>query len=142
MPQAAKGDKVRVHYTGRLDDETVFDSSLDREPLEFTLGAGQVIPGFEDAVIGMEPGDSQTTRIPPERAYGTRAEELEIHVESGALPDGLEVSYGDQLRMRTRDGREVPVTVVDVRDDGIVVDANHPLSGKALTFEIELLEIV
>jgi peptidylprolyl isomerase len=142
MPQAANGDKVKVHYTGRLDDDTVFDSSRERGPLEFELGSGQVIRGFEEAVIGMEPGEQISARIEPAKAYGPRVEELKIRIDSDALPDDLDPSPGDHLRMRTQDGNVVPVTVAEVSDEGVIVDANHPLAGQALTFDIELVEIV
>ncbi len=141
MSEAVIGDTVKVHYTGSLDDETVFDSSRGREPLEFTIGSGQVIPGFEEAVIGLAPGASTRTRLEAAQAYGPRRQELHIAVPRGQFPDDFEVSEGDQLQMRTRDGQTVPVQVMDVGDDSVTVDANHPLAGKALTFEIELLEI-
>ena len=141
MAAAVIGDTVRVHYTGSLDDESVFDSSRGREPLEFTIGTGQVIPGFEEAVIGLEPGGSARTRIEADQAYGPRREELRISVARDQFPDGLEVSEGDHLQMHTQDGQEIPVQVVEIGERDVVVDANHPLAGKALTFEIELIGI-
>ncbi len=142
MSKAVIGDTVKVHYTGRLDDESVFDSSREREPLQFTIGAGQVIPGFEEAVVGLEPGESATTRIEPENAYGALLDELKITVPRDNLPDDFSVSEGDHLQMRTQDGQVVRVRVLGVAEDAIVVDANHPLAGKPLSFEIELVEIV
>ncbi len=141
MAAAVIGDTVKVHYTGSLDDESVFDSSRDREPLEFTIGTGQVIPGFEEAVIGLEPGASVRTRIPAEQAYGPRDEKLRVSVDRSQLPGGLEVQLGDQLQMQTQDGQTIPVEVVELADGNVVVDANHSLAGKALTFEIELVEV-
>jgi len=141
MAAAVIGDTVRVHYTGSLDDESVFDSSRGREPLEFTIGTGQVIPGFEEAVIGLEPGGSARTRIEAEQAYGPRREELRIPIARDQFPDGMTVSQGDHLHMQTQDGQEIPVQVVEVGDENVVVDANHPLAGQALTFEIELVDI-
>jgi peptidylprolyl isomerase len=142
MSKAVIGDTVKVHYTGRLDDESVFDSSREREPLQFTIGAGQVIPGFEEAVVGLAPGESAKTRIEPENAYGPRLDELRITVPRDNLPDEFSVSEGDHLQMRTQDGQAVRVQVLDVAEEAIVVDANHPLAGKPLSFEIELVEIV
>ncbi|MEJ2481876.1 MAG: peptidylprolyl isomerase [Gemmatimonadota bacterium] len=141
MSAAVIGDTVAVHYTGSLDDESVFDSSRGRDPLEFTIGTGQVIPGFEEAVIGLEPGASARTRIEPEQAYGPRREDLRIPIARDQFPDGMEVSEGDHLQMQTQDGQSIPVHVVQVGDESVTVDANHPLAGQALTFEIELLEI-
>ena len=141
MAAAVIGDTVKVHYTGSLDDDSIFDSSRERDPLQFTIGTGQVIPGFEEAVIGLEPGATARTHIPAEQAYGPRVEELRISVERSQFPAGLEVQLGDQLQMQTQDGQTVPVEVVELADESVVVDANHPLAGKALTFEIELVEV-
>jgi len=141
MAAAVIGDTVKVHYTGSLDDDSIFDSSRDREPLQFTIGTGQVIPGFEEAVIGLEPGTTARTRITAEQAYGPRVEQLRISVERSQFPAGLEVQLGDQLQMQTQDGQTIPVEVVELADGSVVVDANHPLAGKALTFEIELVEV-
>lgn len=141
MAAAVIGDTVKVHYTGSLDDDSIFDSSRDREPLQFTIGTGQVISGFEEAVIGLEPGASARTRIPAEQAYGPRVAELRISVDRSQFPDGLEVQLGDQLQMQTQDGQTIPVEVVELADASVVVDANHPLAGQALTFEIELVEV-
>ena len=134
MAAAVIGDTVKVHYTGSLDDDSIFDSSRDREPLQFTIGTGQVIPGFEEAVIGLEPGATSRTRISAEQAYGPRVDELRISVDRSQFPAGLEVQLGDQLQT-------IPVEVVELADANIVVDANHPLAGQALTFEIELVEV-
>jgi len=139
---AKDGDTVKVHYTGTLDDGTTFDSSLEREPLEFTLGAGQVIPGFEEAVIGMQVGQSKTVTIPSEEAYGPYTEERVMVVERDQLPEDLEPEVGQRLQTQGADGRIIVVVVTEVTETTITVDANHPLAGKDLTFEIELVEIV
>jgi peptidylprolyl isomerase len=141
MAQANSGTTVRVHYTGKLDDGQVFDSSRQREPLEFTLGGGQVIPGFDQAVAGMEPGEAKTVTIPADEAYGGRSEELFLRVERDRLPPDLEPEVGQQLQMN-QGGQVAIVTVAEVADDAVTLDANHPLAGKDLTFELELVEIV
>lgn len=136
MSAVASGSKVSIHYTGRLDDGTVFDSSRDRDPLEFEVGSGQVIPGFDDAVAGMEAGDEKTVTIPSIDAYGPRKQELVLDVPLEQLPDELDPETGQQLQMQTPDGQSFQVTVVDVNDEQLKVDANHPLAGKDLTFDI------
>lgn len=141
MANAKNGDTVRIHYTGRLTDGTVFDSSQDREPLEFTLGEGQVISGFEEAVRGMEEGETKTAEIPSDDAYGPRRDDLELQMPRDRLPEDLDPTVGDRLQMRTQDGQTVEVLVTDVDDAGIRVDANHPLAGRDLEFEIELVDI-
>jgi len=138
---AKDGDTVKVHYTGTLGDGTTFDTSVEREPLEFTLGAGQVIPGFEEAVIGMQVGQSKTVTIPSEEAYGPHSDELIMVVERDQLPEGLDPEVGQQLQTQGADGRTTIVVVTEVSETTITVDANHPLAGKDLTFEIELVEI-
>ncbi len=142
MTQAKSGDTVRIHYTGTLDDGTQFDSSAGREPLEFALGGGQVIPGFDSAVDGMNVGENKTVTIPPEQAYGQRHEQLVQQVSRDALPDDMEPAVGMQLQSQSPDGHVMNLVVTEVADDSITVDANHPLSGQALTFDIELVEIV
>jgi peptidylprolyl isomerase len=136
------GDTVKVHYTGKLNDGSVFDSSEDREPLEFTLGEGQLIPGFEDAVTGMEEGDSTTVNIPSDDAYGERRDDLELEVAKDELPDNVDPEEGMQLQMQQQESEQaIPVEITDVEDEKVKLDANHPLAGKDLTFDIELLEI-
>lgn len=142
MTQAKSGDTVRIHYTGTLDDGTKFDSSAGRDPLEFALGGGQVIPGFDDAVDGMSVGDSKTVTIAPEEAYGQRHEQLVQQVPRSALPEDVEPAVGMQLQSQSPDGQIMNLVVVQVEDESITLDANHPLSGQALTFAIELVEIV
>ena len=138
---AKDGDTVNVHYTGKLEDGTVFDSSVEREPLEFTLGAGTIVPAFEEAVRGMQAGQSKTVTIPSQEAYGPRRDEMVLVVERTELPPELKPDVGQQLQMQQSDGRAVSVLVTDVSETTITIDANHPLAGKDLTFEIELLEI-
>ena len=141
--QAKVGDTVSVLYTGTLDDGEIFDSSElhGGEPLEFTIGAGQMIPGFEQAAIGMSVGESKTVLIAAADAYGPYHEELVIVVDWDQFPEGFEVEVGDQLQMQQADGQIVIVTVLEVSESGVTVDANHPLAGKDLTFEIQLVEI-
>ncbi len=142
MTIAKSGDTVRIHYTGTLDDGTEFDSSAGRDPLEFALGGGQVIPGFDDAVDGMSVGESKSVRIPPEQAYGERHDQLVQEVPKSALPDEIEPAVGMQLQSRSPEGHVMNLVVTDVADETITVDGNHPLAGQALTFAIELVEIV
>lgn len=141
MANAKDGDTVHIHYTGRLDDGSVFDSSEGRDPLSFTVGAGQVIPGFDEAVRGMSPGDSKTTRIPPEEAYGERREEMTLSFPRSELPDGLDPQVGETLQMHTPEGQTIQVRVAETSDEALSLDANHPLAGEALTFDIELVKI-
>jgi peptidylprolyl isomerase len=142
MAQAENGDTVRVHYTGTFDDGEIFDSSSGREPLEFTMGSGQLIPGFDRAVDGMSPGESKTVKIPAEEAYGPHREEMMLEVDRAQVPPDLDPKVGERLEIKQQDGRSVPVTVTEVTDTQVVLDGNHPLAGKSLNFEIELVEIV
>lgn len=143
MPKVKDGDTVKVHYTGKLtEDGTVFDSSRDREPLEFTLGEGQLIPGFEEAVIGMEEGEDTTIDLASEDAYGERREDLELEVSKDDLPDNIEPEVGMQLQMQQQEnGQAIPVQITSVEDEFVKLDANHPLAGKDLTFDIEVVEL-
>ena len=141
MAEAKQGDTVHIHYTGKLADGTVFDSSADRDPLSFTLGEGEVIPGFEDAVSGMTEGDNKTATVPSDRAYGPRRDELVLTVPKEQLPGDMEPEVGQQLRMQTADGQTFVVTVTGTDDSSLEVDANHPLAGRDLTFDIELVRI-
>lgn len=138
---ATEGDTVRIHYTGRLDDGTVFDSSEGRDPLEFKLGTGQVIKGFDDAVQGMEAGDRKTVTVPFVDAYGPHRQEFVIDVQRGELPAGLDPEVGQQLQMTTKDGNAFPVRVAETAEDSIRLDANHPLAGQDLTFELHLVDV-
>ena len=142
MTEAKMGDVVRINYTGRLTDGTEFDSSAGKKPLEFTIGLGQVIKGLEAEVAGMMPGDKNTVTIPCDLAYGQHRAEAIQKIDRAKVPTGLDVAVGTQLQARTSDGGLMPITVVDVDDDSVKVDANHPLAGKDLVFDVELLEIV
>ena len=138
---ANDGNTVKVHYTGTLEDGTVFDTSVEHEPLEFTLGEGTLIPGFEEAVRGMQVGQSKTVLIPVEEAYGPHSDDLVLVVGRTQLPEGMDPQVGQQLQMQQANGGMTVVVVTDVSETTITVDANHPLAGKDLTFEIELIEI-
>jgi len=140
MAQAQSGDTVQVHYTGKLSDGTVFDSSRDREPLEFAIGEGQIIPGFEQAVIGMEPGESKTAEIPSDQAYGPHREEMVLEVDREQIPEDIEVEPGQQLQVQHPSGQNIPVVVTNVAESKVTLDANHPLAGQDLTFDIELVK--
>ena len=141
MSQAKSGDTVKIHYTGTLDDGTQFDSSQGRDPLEFEVGSGQVIPGFDKAVEGMTVGDSKSVRIEADEAYGPRHEQLVQQVERSVLPDDLNPETGMALQSSSPDGQVTQFVVTDVSDENITVDANHPLAGQALSFDIELVDI-
>lgn len=150
MAQAKQGDKVRVHYTGRLDDGEVFDSSecaddacgCESGPLEFVIGEGQVIPGFESAVVGMQIGDKKDVKIPVDEAYGPHLEEMVGVVEKSRLPDDFEPELGGQLEVTREDGETFTVLVTAMTETEVTLDANHPLAGRDLNFEIKLLEIL
>ncbi|MBW4471995.1 MAG: peptidylprolyl isomerase [Stenomitos rutilans HA7619-LM2] len=142
MAQAKSGDTVKVHYTGKLDDGTVFDSSANREPLEFTLGSGSIIPGFERAVLGMGLGESKTEIIPTDDAYGPHMDEMVVVVDRQQMPPEIEPQVGQQLQLQQQDGQVLPVVITDVSGASVTLDANHPLAGEELTFDIELVEIV
>ncbi len=141
MKQANMGNNVKVHYKGTFDDGTVFDSSLNCDPLEFTIGGGQVIPGFENAVIGMSIGETKTSRITPDKAYGPHLEEMVVAFDRGQLPADLQPGVGQVLQFRRSDGYIIEVKVTDLSDTSVTFDGNHPLAGKDLIFEIQLLEI-
>lgn len=140
--QAANGDTVRVHYTGTLTDGTEFDSSVGRDPIELTLGGGMVIPGFEDALLGMTPGDSKSVTIAPVEAYGPHDASLVQVVERERIPAEIDLDVGTGLQTSDGSGNTIRLTVVAVDDDNVTVDANHPLAGKDLTFDLELVEVV
>jgi FKBP-type peptidyl-prolyl cis-trans isomerase 2 len=140
--QVKVGDVVKVHYTGKLLDGTTFDSSEGRDPLEFTVGAGQMISGFDSGVQGMNVGDKKTIQISPDDAYGQRDEEAVIEFPKENVPADLQVEPGMQLTLRNQHGHPIPVVVLEVKDDVIVMDANHMLAGKDLVFDVEVVEIV
>ncbi len=141
MQQAKRGDTVHVHYRGTLDDGTEFDSSTGSDPIVFTIGAGQVIPGFENAIEGMTTGDRKTERIEAGNAYGDRRDELVFTVGREQMPDDADIEVGDMLRVGFPDGSNAAVQVVTMDDQSVTLDANHPLAGKPLTFELELVSI-
>jgi len=142
MAQAKTGDTVIVHYTGKLDDGTVFDTSADREPLEFKIGEKQLIPDFEQAVIGMEPGESKSIQIVSENAYGPHHEEMVMVVERKDIPEGLNPQVDQRLQVQQQSGQSFVVTVTAVSEASVTMDGNHPLAGKDLSFDIQLTEIV
>jgi peptidylprolyl isomerase len=141
MAPVKDGDTVKIHYTGKLQDGTVFDTSEGREPLSFTIGSGQVIPGFEDAVMGMVEKETKNVRIPVDRAYGPRNEELMINVPRNQVPADIRPEEGQRLQIQGPGNQPVLVVVKEVTDEYIVLDANPPLAGEDLIFDIELLEI-
>ena len=142
MARAKKGDKVKVHYTGTLDDGSVFDSSRKRDPFQFIIGENQVISGFEDAVIGMNPDETKTVKVAAENAYGPHLEEMVVALERDQFPEDLQPEVGQQLQVRRADDRNLIVRVTDVTETHVTLDANHPLAGEDLMFEIELVEIL
>lgn len=142
MAAVKSGDKVRVHYTGTLADGSQFDSSRERAPLEVEVGSGDTIPGFEKALVGMAPGDTRTVTIAAAEAYGDRDDERIIDVRRSALPDDLQLEVGQMLDMSTGEGGRVLVTVAFFDDETVKLDANHPLAGHDLTFELELVEVL
>ncbi len=141
MSQAEKGSKVKVHYTGTLEDDTIFDSSREREPLEFTVGAGQMIEGFDKAVEGMAVGESKKVTIPSDKAYGPINDEAMMTVPKSNLPEGIEPQVGMQLQASSPDGRTQLLLISEIKENEVVLDANHPLAGKDLIFDIELMEV-
>jgi peptidylprolyl isomerase len=141
MSQAEKGSTVKVHYTGTLTDETIFDSSRQREPIEFEVGAGQMIAGFDAAVQGMKVGDTKKINIPSAEAYGPVNEEAMIKVAKDQLPEGMKPEIGMQLEATQQDGRTQVLVVAEVMEEEVVLDANHPLAGKDLVFDIEMVEV-
>jgi len=142
MTKAKTGDKVKVHFEGYLEDGTVFGSSMDDEPFEFTIGEKNMLPGFENAVIGMQKGDTKTITLPPEEAYGPHKKELVSIMERSGFPQEVQLEVGKRLRVRTQDGKYTVVTIKEFTEDRIVLDENDPLAGKTLTFKIELIEIL
>ncbi len=141
MQKAEEGNTIKIHYTGRLDDGTVFDSSREREPLEFKLGEGSLIKGFEDAVSGMAVGDKKTIHIPANEAYGERRDDLVLTVNKKQFPPDIEPKEGLMLSLRNPAGGMVEAMISEVTEDSVTLDANHPLAGKELTFDLELVEI-
>jgi FKBP-type peptidyl-prolyl cis-trans isomerase 2 len=143
MPTSVKaGDMVAVHYTGKLADGSVFDSSRNREPLKFVLGERHVIPGFEKAVLGMTTGETKTANIPADDAYGQHQPEMVVQFDREKIPPEIDVQVGQELQVQTTSGQALPARVVDTSEANVTLDANHPLAGQDLTFDIELVEVV
>ncbi len=141
MTQVKTGDTVRIHYTGTLNDGTTFDSSTGRDPLEFQVGSGQIIPGLDKAMPGMSVGEKKTVEVASEEAYGPVHPEARQTVPRAEIPDNIPLDLGTPLQMQTPTGQVVQVTVAEVTETEVTLDANHPLAGKDLTFAIELVEI-
>ncbi len=141
MQQVKSGDTVKVHYHGRLTDGTTFDSSEGREPLEFQVGSGQVIKGFDEGVSGMSVGEKKTIQIPVDEAYGPKNDEMIVQFPKANFPPDLNPEVGMQLTMTNNAGQAIPVVIVDVQDEIVVLDANHPLAGQDLVFDLELVSI-
>jgi peptidylprolyl isomerase len=141
MQQVKNGDTVRVHYHGKLTDGTTFDSSEGRDPLEFQVGSGQVIKGFDDALVDMQIGEKKTVQIPVDQAYGQRNDDMMMEYPKSEFPADMKPEPGLELHMSDNQGHVFPVVIVEVQEEVVVLDANHPLAGKDLTFEIELVSI-
>jgi peptidylprolyl isomerase len=141
MQQVQNGDKIRVHYHGKLRSGETFDSSNGREPLEFTVGSGQVIKGFDEGVKGMQVGDKKTVEIPVGEAYGEKQQEMMIEFPKEQFPADMNPEVGMQLMMSDGSGQQFPVTVAEVKENSVVLDANHPLAGQDLIFDLELVSI-
>ena len=141
MAHPRSGDTVKVHYTARLDDGRVFDSSKERDPLELTIGEGKPFPGFDEAVTQMQPGEERTVTIPADRGYGPHRPELLVAVDRTEFPNDIQPQVGQQLQVRHEQGQVSVVTVADVSDEQVTLDANHPLAGRDLTLELQLVEV-
>ncbi len=142
MSQAKTNDTVKVHYTGKLDDGTVFDSSRDREPLTFRIGGGGVIPGFEQSVAGMTVGETKSVTIPPTAGFGKHSKDLILKAKKTDFPNDITPEVGKILQWPQGEGKVAHVQIIEVTDDTVTIDGNHPLAGKTVVFDIELLEIV
>jgi peptidylprolyl isomerase len=140
--RAQSGNTVRFHYVGRLDDGQVFGTTENRDPLELRLGEGSMIPGVEGALVGMAPGESKSVQLPVEQAYGPHREDLVAEFQKEQLPAEIEPEVGQRVQLRTQDGDAFPAEIVDVNEQAVKLDANHPLAGKSLKFDLELVEIV
>src|SRR4030042_745842 len=142
VAQAKEDDTVRLHYTVKLDKDTIVGSTKDQEPLQFTLGKGQVLPGFEQAVVGMNSGESKTVLVTADQAFGPYLDEMVVVVDRGRLPEGLNPKEGDRIQLQSRSGETVTVAVMGVSESTITIDVNHPLAGNNLIFDMELIEVV
>jgi len=141
MSKVKDGDTVKIHYTGKLENGKVFDNSREREPFDFVVGTGEVMPGIERGVIGMETGDTKSIEIPPEEAFGPRRDDLVVEVEKNKLPENITPTMGQRLQMKQQDGGLIDLIITDVSQETITLDANHPLAGQTLFFDLELVEI-
>lgn len=141
MQQVKNGDTVKVHYHGRLTDGSTFDSSEGREPLEFEVGSGMVIKGFDDGVLGMEVGNKKTLEIPAEEAYGDKNPDMLVEFPKEQFPEDMKPEVGMRLNMTNGEGHVIPVMITEVKEESVMLDANHPLAGESLVFDIELVEI-
>ena len=141
MDKVKNGDRVKVHYTGKLEDGNVFDSSENSPPLDFVVGSGDVMPGIENGVIGMEVGDTKTIEILTEEAFGPRRKELVVELMKSDIPKHITPTIGQRLEIRMPDDQNITVTITDMDEDTVTIDANHPLAGYTLLFDIELVEI-
>jgi len=142
MQQVKNGDKIKVHYHGRLTTGETFDSSEGRQPLEFEVGSGMVIKGFDDGVMGMKVGDKKTINIPADQAYGEKSPEMMIEFPKSQFPPEIDLQVGTQLMMSSASGQQFPVKIAEIKDDSVILDANHHLAGEELIFDLELVEIV
>ncbi len=142
MTQAKEGDTVRVHYTVKLEDDTIIGSTKNEAPLQFTLGKGEVLAGFEQAVVGMRSGESKTVLVTADKAFGPHLEEMVVVLDRGRLPEGIDPKEGDRLHLQAPGGEIMTVAITDVSDSTITIDCNHPLAGKDLIFDIEFIDVV
>jgi peptidylprolyl isomerase len=142
MIKVKKGDQVKVHYTGKFEDGKIFDSSTDREPLLFTIGEGNLISGFEKAVMDLEVGESKTVKIKAIEGYGLHQAGLVFEINKDKLPENIAPQVGQELQLVQQDGRQVPAVITAISDSGVTIDANHPLAGRDLIFDIELIEVL
>ena len=142
MTAVKAGDTVRIHYTGTLSDGTVFDDSEGREPLQFTVGSGEIIPGLDQAMEGMEVGDSKNVEVPADQAYGPVDPNARQTIPREQVPENIPLDIGTRLQLQDPEGRTMPVTVAEVSEEAVVLDANHPLAGQDLTFKVDLVEKV
>jgi peptidylprolyl isomerase len=141
MAEAKVGDTVKIHFTGKLQDETVIETSKDRDPLEFKIGDGNVIPGLEQGVIGMAAGDKKTIAISPEDAFGQPQEDLLVDINKSEFPKDVELKAGAYLNIESSDGKEFKAKVVEIKEEMVTLDANHPLAGATINYDVELIEI-
>lgn len=139
--KAELGDTVKVHYVGKLSNGEIFDQSKQDEPISFEIGKGQLIQGFEQAIVGMAAGETKTEKVPYDFAYGERRDDLVLELEKSKIPEHLNPQVGDQLEIKQDEGNNIPVVVKEITEEAMTIDANHPLAGQDLTFELELLEI-